>query len=103
MKNREKKIALRLSEYEGLETLEKMAGKIKWVWIDSFHKFYLTPQIMDLITKWGYKTCLVSPELQKRPEEVITTIKNIKEQNRSESNGHGGGRATNLPKLSLMK
>ena len=32
----EKNIALRYSEYEGLDTLEKMKGKVDWVWIDCF-------------------------------------------------------------------
>ena len=32
----EKNIALRYSEYEGIDTLEKMKGKVEWIWVDCF-------------------------------------------------------------------
>ena len=36
----EKNIALRYSEYEGLDTVEKMQGKGDWVWVDCFTNTY---------------------------------------------------------------
>ena len=32
----EKNIALRFSEYEGLDTILSMKGKVTWVWVDCF-------------------------------------------------------------------
>ena len=34
----ESNIALRFSEWEGLDTIRNMAGKVKWVWVDCFTK-----------------------------------------------------------------
>ena len=31
-------IALRYSELEGIDTIENMAGKVKWIWVDTFTK-----------------------------------------------------------------
>lgn len=66
----EKNIALRLSEFEGMDTLERMAGKVRWVWVDCFTKISVTREDMERLRTWGYQTCFVSPELQGRPEDV---------------------------------
>ena len=67
---KEKNIALRFSEYEGLDTLAKMKGRIKWVWVDCFNHLPLTKEIETKLHNWGYKICLVSPELQGREVEI---------------------------------
>ena len=41
----EKNIALRYSEYEGLDTLEKMQGRVNWVWVDCFTKLPINNEI----------------------------------------------------------
>ena len=66
----EKRIAVRFSEYECLETVMRLQGKINWVWIDCFTKFILTKEIEERLHSAGFKICLVSPDLQKRSEEV---------------------------------
>ena len=66
----ERKIALRLSEYEGLDTIRNMAGKVEWVWIDCFTKIPIGKDEMNEMKKLGYKTCFVSPELQGRQEDI---------------------------------
>lgn len=66
----EKKIAIRFSEYEGLDTLKNMKGKIKWVWVDCFSKLPLNNSIYKQIKKMDYKLCFVSPELQGQPEKI---------------------------------
>lgn len=66
----ERKIALRLSEYEGLDTIRNMAGKVEWVWIDCFTKIPIGKDEMNELKKLGYKTCFVSPELQGRQEDI---------------------------------
>lgn len=74
----EKNIALRYSEYEGLDTLEKMQGKVDWVWVDCFTKLPIDNEIYKKVKNMGYKLCLVSPELQGQPEKIELYAKQIK-------------------------
>jgi hypothetical protein len=62
----EKRCAIRFSEYESIETLATMAGKLEWVWVDCFTRFPLNAESYRRIRTMGYKICLVSPELQGR-------------------------------------
>ena len=78
--NGEKKIALRYSEFEGLDTLEKMQEKVDWVWVDCFTKLPLNNEIYNKIKKMGYKLCLVSPELQGQPEKIEKYAEQIKKE-----------------------
>lgn len=66
----ERNIAVRYSEYEGMDTLEAMAGKIGWVWADTFTRLPLDGKAFRHIRELGYKLCLVSPELQGQPEKI---------------------------------
>ena len=59
----EKKIALRFSEYEGVDTIINMKNKVNWVWVDCFTEFPLNDKIYQIL-KNKFKLCLVSPELQ---------------------------------------
>jgi len=72
------KIALRFSEYEGMDTLKMMQGKVQWVWIDCFTKRPFTARQYKLIKNLGYKTCLVSPDLLLRPEQIQVYIDELK-------------------------
>lgn len=67
----EKNIALRFSEYEGLDTINNMSGKVKWIWVDCFSKLPLEYDIYVRLKNMGYKLCLVSPELQGQPEKIV--------------------------------
>ena len=60
----ERNIALRFSEFESLESLLLLAGKVEWIWMDCFTKMPLTPAIYSAIKEAGFKICAVSPELQ---------------------------------------
>lgn len=74
-------IALRFSELEGLDTIENMRGRARWVWVDCFTKMPLTTEIADKLHEWGYKLCIVSPELEcqsNRLEEYRDYLRNIK-------------------------
>jgi len=71
----EKNIAIRFSEYEPLDMVEKCKDMVKWVWVDCFKKFPLNKENYQKIKEWGLKICLVSPELQGHPVERIETIK----------------------------
>jgi len=74
-------IALRVSEYEKMDTLIAMAGKVKWVWVDCFTKLPIGQDEISMLKALDYKLCLVSPELQGRPYDVEKMASEIKEQN----------------------
>lgn len=76
----ERNIAVRYSEYEGIDTLKNMAGKIDWVWVDTFTKLPLNNITYKEIKKMGYKICLVSPELQDQPEKIKIYAEQIKSE-----------------------
>lgn len=66
----EKNIALRFSEYEGMDTIRNMAGKVSWVWVDCFTKLPLTREYAQELRQMGYRICIVSPELQGQPGQI---------------------------------
>ena len=68
----EHRCAVRVSEFESIQTALTLAGEIDWVWVDCFTKFPLNSEDAKRLQDSGFKLCLVSPELQGRPAE--TTI-----------------------------
>lgn len=76
----EKKIAIRFSEFEGIDTLEKMQGKVEWVWVDCFTNLPINNKIYKQMEKMGYKLCFVSPELQGQPEKIEKYFEQIKRE-----------------------
>lgn len=74
-------IAVRFSEYEGMDLLENMAGKVQWVWVDCFTKMPLTTENYLKIKQLGYKICIVSPELQGQQEKIETYAVYLKKEN----------------------
>ncbi len=62
----ETNIAVRFSEVECIETVEKFVGKVDWVWVDCFNHFPLNKNDAIRLKDSGFKLCLVSPELQGR-------------------------------------
>jgi len=73
LKQGEYGIAVRLSEYESVETLSRCAnayGASLWVWVDCFTRFPLDRPLYDRIVKGGHRICVVSPELQGQPERI---------------------------------
>lgn len=69
-KDGEKNIALRFSEFEGIDTVLNMEGKINWIWIDCFSKLPITQENFKILKDKGFKFCLVSPELQGQNEKI---------------------------------
>ena len=63
----ERHCAVRVSEFESIETALTLAGKIDWVWVDCFTHFPLSGADAKRLQNAGFKLCLVSPELQGRP------------------------------------
>jgi len=72
----EKNIALRFSEFEGLNTIMKMKGRVKWVWVDCFTKLPLTRETYRSLSA-NFEICIVSPELQERSVKEIEQYKNL--------------------------
>jgi len=71
----EKRCAVRVSEFESIDTAITLANKVDWVWVDCFTHFPLTTdQAEKLQTELKFKLCFVSPELQGRTE-----IEHVKE------------------------
>lgn len=66
----ERKIAVRFSEFEPIESALALAGEVDWVWVDCFTKMPLTDETYDQL-KRHFKLCAVSPELQGRGVETI--------------------------------
>lgn len=67
----ETNIALRFSEFEGLDTIRTMCNKVNWIWIDCFTKNPLDFKIYNELKKMNYKLCFVSPELQQQPKKLL--------------------------------
>ncbi|MFC7736376.1 phosphatidylinositol-specific phospholipase C/glycerophosphodiester phosphodiesterase family protein [Roseomonas sp. GCM10028921] len=68
----EKRCAVRVSEYESVETALSLAGQVGWVWVDCFTRFPLNHRDAARLKDAGFRLCLVSPELQGRtdPAEI---------------------------------
>lgn len=61
--------AVRVSEFESIETALTLKGKVDWVWVDCFTLFPLDKADARRLHEAGFKLCLVSPELQGRLAE----------------------------------
>lgn len=71
--------AVRFSEFEGLDTVRSLSGKVDWVWVDCFTKMPLNKENYSELKELGYKLCIVSPELQGQPERIDEYGKYLKE------------------------
>lgn len=60
----ERRIAMRLSEYESIDSIMTVARDISWVWIDCFTRMPLTHPIYSSLRDHNLNLCIVSPELQ---------------------------------------
>jgi hypothetical protein len=77
----EENLALRFSEFEGMDTIRNMAGKVKWIWVDCFTKLPIDKYIYLEFKKMKYKICIVSPELQGQSEKIEEYALYLKENN----------------------
>lgn len=66
----EARCAVRVSEFEAIESALALQGLVQWVWVDCFSKFPLDAQAAKRLRAAGFKLCLVSPELQGRDAEL---------------------------------
>ena len=77
IKSGEKRCAIRISEFESIDSAYNLAGMIEWVWIDYFNKFPLNQNDFIELKKLGYKICIVSPEIQGKENCEINILKNF--------------------------
>jgi hypothetical protein len=78
----ESRCAVRVSEFENINTAMTLARKIEWIWVDCFTRFPLTKESAYRLKQEGaFKLCLVSPELQGRMDKksITTFRKNIED------------------------
>jgi hypothetical protein len=66
----ERRCAVRVSEFESVESALILAGLVDWVWVDCFTKFPLMEGDADKLQGAGLKLCLASPELHGRSAET---------------------------------
>lgn len=69
-KDNEKNVALRFSEYEGIDTILAMSDKVNWIWVDCFTRLPINTVNYKTLKQHGFKLCLVSPELQGQEEKL---------------------------------
>ena len=74
-----KKIAIRFSEYESIETLNNFKNKLDWVWIDTFNKFPINQKNIESLNY--FKKCIVCPERWGRKSDITKYKKFIKKNN----------------------
>jgi hypothetical protein len=74
-KRGESRCAVRVSEFESIDTALSLAGKIDWVWVDCFTRFPLDGAQAKRLQDAGFKLCLVSPELQGRSTDEIAELR----------------------------
>ncbi|HMV67491.1 MAG TPA: hypothetical protein PKA64_11625 [Myxococcota bacterium] len=71
LRSGERRVAVRVSELEGVETALRLGGQAAWVWLDGFHGFPVGQEAVRALRGAGYRICLVSPELHGRERAEI--------------------------------
>lgn len=61
-----KNFAIRVSDYENIQTAFNMKNKVNWIWLDCFQKYKISIKQIRLLKKNNFKICLVSPDLHGR-------------------------------------
>jgi hypothetical protein len=64
----ERAIAIRYSEDEPIELVDRYRRCVDWVWIDTISRLPLDVDAVQRLA--GYRTCLVCPERWGRPEDI---------------------------------
>lgn len=70
----EKRVAVRVSEYEPAAGAMTLAGQAEWIWLDVFRGFPISAEEQVALQTAGFKLCLVSPELHGRGTNEVAEI-----------------------------
>lgn len=73
----ERRSAVRVSEYESVETALAVAPLVDWAWVDCFSRFPLDRISAARLVEAGLKLCVVSPELQGRSADEIDILREL--------------------------
>ena len=73
----ERRCAVRVSEFESIETALSLCGKVGWIWVDFFTRFSLDYEMFKRLKCAGFSICLVSPELQGYDPACIAILQKI--------------------------
>jgi hypothetical protein len=74
----EKRCAVRVSEFESINTVLSLAGLVSWVWVDCFTRFPISGAEAAKLQSLGFRLCIVSPELQGRPgDQSIPALRSL--------------------------
>ncbi len=76
----ERRNAIRFSEFEGIGTIRAVKDRVEWIWVDCFTHLPLNNEIYRELRATGLKLCLVSPELQGRPDDIRPYAIQLREQ-----------------------
>lgn len=71
----ERRIAVRVSEFESPATALRLAGRADWVWLDLFTRFPLDREEYESLRDARFSLCLVSPELVGRDVGTIAGLR----------------------------
>ena len=61
-----KNFAIRISDFENINTAFNMKKKVNWIWLDCFKNYKITINQLRKLKKNNFKICLVSPDLHGR-------------------------------------
>ena len=73
-----KQIAVRYSSYEPLEFSLTFSGLVDWVWVDCFEGHAPDYEVLECLQQ-AFKVCLVSPELQGCPDNILAYKEALKD------------------------
>jgi len=73
-----RKMAVRFSEFESINTVLNFKDKVDWVWIDTFTKNPLAKEIYEQLK--GLKICFVCPDRWGRKEDIQRYKNNFEEE-----------------------
>ncbi|MBI4452507.1 hypothetical protein HY637_03695 [Candidatus Woesearchaeota archaeon] len=65
-----RRMAIRFSEFENVQTCLSLGNRVKWIWVDTFTKLPLNKKIYRDLDSLGFKICLVSPERWNRQYQI---------------------------------
>lgn len=77
----ERRFAVRFSEFEGIDTVLALKHQVDWVWVDCFTHLPIDAAGCQAMRQAGFKLCLVSPDLQGRPEDIEVYRRRLAEEN----------------------
>ncbi len=77
MRESNRHVAVRVSEYESADNALRFAGKADWAWVDCFAGEPLPTAVFEAL-KGKFRLCLVSPELQGYPPSRIGSFLSLR-------------------------